>query len=100
MAVNDGPQHVVAHAALVALHRWVTDGVHPPEAPPLALASASPVTIARDELGNARGGVRTPAVDVPVAALSGARRPGSEPDVRAVRDHRRLRRAHAGAPLR
>jgi hypothetical protein len=76
-AVNEGPQHFVAQAALVALTRWVADGVHPPGASPLSLASRSPVTIARDELGNALGGVRTPAVDVPVATLSGDAAPGA-----------------------
>ena len=33
--------------------------------------------IARDHLGNARGGVRTPAVDTPIAALSGDAPPGA-----------------------
>jgi hypothetical protein len=33
--------------------------------------------IARDSLGNALGGVRTPAVDVPIAALSGEAPPGA-----------------------
>jgi hypothetical protein len=77
VAVNDGPQHFVAHAALVALTTWVRDGMRPPAAPPLGLSSHSPITIARDGLGNAVGGVRTPAVDVPVAALSGDAAPGA-----------------------
>jgi hypothetical protein len=71
VAVNDGPHHVVALAALRALERWVAEGTSPPVAPPLQLASLSPPVIARDGLGNALGGVRTPAVDVPVATLSG-----------------------------
>ena len=70
-AVNDGPHHEVVLAALRALERWVTDGTPPPSAPPLRLASLSPPSLARDQFGNAIGGVRTPAVDVPVAALSG-----------------------------
>ena len=77
IAVNDGPQRWVAHAALVALNQWVADGVRPPAAPPLGLASHSPVTIARDALGNALGGVRTPAVDAPVSTLSGDAPPGA-----------------------
>ena len=76
-AVNEGPQHFVVQAALVALNRWVAHGVAPPTAPPLQLAETSPALIARDALGNALGGVRTPAVDVPVAALSGDARPGA-----------------------
>lgn len=74
--VNEGPQHFVAQAALVALNRWVTDGVAPPTAAPLELSRTSPPELARDALGNAIGGVRTPAVDVPVAALSGEAPPG------------------------
>ncbi len=74
--INEGPQHYVAKAALVALERWITEGVAPPTASPLELASTSPPEIARDAVGNALGGVRTPAVDVPVAALSGAAPPG------------------------
>ncbi len=75
--VNEGPQHFVAQAALVALTRWITDGTPPPSAPPLHLSSPLPPKIARDHLGNALGGVRTPLVDVPVAALSGDAAPGA-----------------------
>lgn len=75
--VNEGPQHFVAQAALVALNRWIAQGVAPPTAPPLQLARTSPPQIDRDPLGNALGGVRTPAVDVPIAALSGDARPGA-----------------------
>ena len=69
--VNEGPQHFVAKAALVALHRWMAEGVVPPTASPLQLTRPAPPALARDHLGNAIGGVRTPDVDVPVAALSG-----------------------------
>ena len=76
-AVNDGPQHFVAKAALVALNRWITDSVAPATASPLRLATSDPPQLARDELGNALGGVRTPAVDVPISALSGEAPPGA-----------------------
>ena len=69
--VNEGPQHFVLQAALTALTRWVTDGTRPSGATPLELSTTSPPLLARDRLGNAIGGVRTPAVDVPVSALSG-----------------------------
>jgi hypothetical protein len=69
--VNEGPQHFVLQAALTALTRWVTHGTRPPTATALELSTTSPPVLARDQLGNAVGGVRTPAVDVPVAALSG-----------------------------
>jgi hypothetical protein len=70
-AVNEGPQHFVVQAALDALNRWITHGTPPPTPSPLRLATTSPPQVARDHLGNAVGGVRTPAVDVPVSALSG-----------------------------
>ncbi len=75
-AVNEGPQHFVVQAALEALDRWIAQGTPPPTAPPLRLSETDPPAIARDNLGNALGGVRTPAVDVPIAALSGEAPPG------------------------
>jgi hypothetical protein len=69
--VNEGPQHFVVQAALHALNDWLVHGTPPPRAARLQLSSTAPATIARDSVGNAIGGVRTPAVDVPVAALSG-----------------------------
>lgn len=75
--INDGPHRFVVQAALAALNRWVTDGAPPPAATPLALSSAAPPELTRDDLGIAMGGVRTPAVDVPVATLSGEAPPGA-----------------------
>ncbi|HEX5587601.1 MAG TPA: alpha/beta hydrolase domain-containing protein, partial [Acidimicrobiia bacterium] len=68
--VNTGPHHYVVAAALAALERWVTDGTPPPHAPHLR-ADRARSDVARDERGIAIGGIRTPQVDVPVAALSG-----------------------------
>ena len=65
---NQGPQTYVMRAALRALHDWVIDGVEPPIAEPMDVEAGA---IVRDEHGNALGGVRTPAVDVPVATLTG-----------------------------
>ena len=76
--INDGPQHPVVQAAFMAFADWVTRGTEPPSPPPLQLASTSPPTLAVDGNGNARGGVRTPAVDVPIATLSGAPVPGTK----------------------
>ncbi len=70
--VNDGPQHEVAQAAAVAFLRWVDHGTPPPAPAPFTLASTRPVRLALDAHGNVLGGVRTPAVDVPVSTLSGA----------------------------
>ncbi len=67
--VNDGPQHFVVKSALRHLDRWAAGGPPPPRAPRLSVV-AGPAVL-RDGLGNALGGIRTPLVDVPVAALSG-----------------------------
>ena len=66
--VNDGPQHLVAKAALRALDLWVRDGVAPASAGRLAVARGA---YERDPDGIVRGGIRTPLVDVPVDVLSG-----------------------------
>jgi hypothetical protein len=81
--LNEGPHHQVLRAALHALVAWATTGDAPPVAPSIELAT-KPVNgrlavIARDEHGNARGGIRTPLVDVPTSALSGDPLPGSPP---------------------
>ena len=66
--VNDGPQHLVAKAALRALDSWVRDGTEPPSAELLTVAGTA---YERDADGIVRGGIRTPLVDVPVDTLSG-----------------------------
>ena len=70
--INTGPQHVVVQAAFADFSRWVTDGTPPPEPPRFKLASTHPTTLALDSHGNVIGGVRTPAVDVPVSTLTGS----------------------------
>jgi hypothetical protein len=75
--INDGPQHVVVQAAFAAFERWVVDGTPPPTPPPFRLAGTDPATLALDADGNVIGGVRTPAVDVPVSTLSGSSPPGA-----------------------
>jgi len=74
---NDGPQHEVVQAAFTAFTRWVVDGRPPPTPPPYRLASTHPATLALDSHGNVLGGVRTPAVDVPISTLSGKAPKGS-----------------------
>ena len=69
--INSGPQqHYVSQAALAQLDRWVRGGAAPSRAPRLELAEEGGAFVA-DRHGIARGGVRTPWVDVPVAVLSG-----------------------------
>jgi Alpha/beta hydrolase domain len=75
--INDGPQHYVVQAAFAAFAAWVVDGKPPPSPPPFKLASTSPAKLALDKYGNVIGGVRTPAVDVPVSTLSGSAPPGT-----------------------
>ncbi len=70
--VNDGPQHTVVQAAFSAFDKWVNDGVPPPSPAGFRLAGTAPAVLALDAHGNVVGGVRTPAVDVPVSTLSGA----------------------------
>lgn len=72
--INAGPQQFLVRAGLRALVNWAATGTPPPAAPPIEFTD--PEVIARDEAGNALGGVRTPLVDVPVAALSGEGPPG------------------------
>ena len=76
--INAGPQHYVLNAALRRLDQWVRRGrVRGGPTSPRLQVEASPPTIARDALGNALGGIRTPQVDVPIAALSGFGQSGS-----------------------
>ncbi len=77
LPINSGPQHFVLNAAFKALNRWVRRGRPPAEAPRLEVVPGPPPAIARDALGNALGGIRTPQVDVPIAALSGGGQTGA-----------------------
>jgi len=63
------PRYLANHAALDALNRWVTRGVPPPRAPRMrANANGS---VMRDGNGNALGGLRLPAIEVPTASYHG-----------------------------
>ena len=75
--INTGPAHYVLDAAFSWLIRWVTDGDLPPIAPRLETTGVSPVVFATDANGNVLGGIRTPAVDAPVATLRGLSPGGS-----------------------
>jgi Alpha/beta hydrolase domain len=69
-SINRGPQHWVDGAAIHALHAWVKDGTPPAHGDPLTLADGGS-GLATDAVGNALGGIRTAAVDVPIAVNSG-----------------------------
>jgi hypothetical protein len=77
--INDGPLHLVAKAAFAHLVTWSSGGDAPPVQPRLELTDAVPPTVQRDGDGIARGGVRTPPVDVPAQVLSGD--PGPSDDL-------------------
>lgn len=67
--INDGPQEPVLQAAFAALDTWVDDGTLPTKSPRMTTDDAG--AIVRDDDGLAEGGIRTPAVDAPIATLSG-----------------------------
>jgi hypothetical protein len=76
--INTGEEHYVLDAAQYWLNRWVRTGQAPPAPPLLKVNTAtSPPTFVADANGNVEGGVRTPAVDVPVATLFGIGQSGS-----------------------
>ena len=75
--VNSGPQHFVLNAAIRALDRWVRDGTLPPSAARLDVVAGPPIAMQRDMYGNARGGIRTPQVEVPIATIAGEPQLGS-----------------------
>ena len=77
--INFAPQHhYVLQAALSQLCQWVRTGRSAPSALPIELSDANPSQPVLDANGLARGGVRTPWADVPVARTSGV---GSEETV-------------------
>jgi Alpha/beta hydrolase domain len=73
--INTGPHTYVLRTAVSDLDRWIRTGEPPRSMPQLELAADG--SIARDPLGNALGGIRTPQVDVPIASLSGVGQTGS-----------------------
>ncbi|ADP82105.1 hypothetical protein FraEuI1c_4104 [Pseudofrankia inefficax] len=68
--LNQFPSAPFNHAAFVHLVNWVTKGVVPPRAAPIEIAKNAVVS---DEFGNAKGGIRSPYVDVPTARYIPAR---------------------------
>ena len=70
--VNRSQQVYVVRAALRHLDRWVRDGTPAPGCDPLQVQGREFVL---DEVGNAAGGVRTPAVDVPTMVHTGLSAP-------------------------
>jgi hypothetical protein len=75
--INSAPQRYVVDTAIHDIARWAAGGPAPPKAPLVAITQGDTPTIERDELGNARGGIRLPQLEAPVATLSGE--PGGGP---------------------
>lgn len=75
--VNDGPGHWVANAAIASLDRWIRSGDAAASAPFMTL-NADQSDFELDEFGNAKGGIRTPHVDAPVATLRGTGQPPAD----------------------
>ena len=70
--INFAPQHhYVLQAALAGLDNWVRTGTAPPSAPRIETGEGDPPPLILDANGIAKGGVRTPWVDVPIARTSG-----------------------------
>ncbi len=71
--INKAPTHYVVHAALRAFDKWMRTGEAPPKATRMDVKVVNGgAKVQRDERGNAIGGIRTPQIDVPVAAYSGS----------------------------
>lgn len=70
--INFAPQHhYVVQASIAALQGWVRTGEPAPAAAPMAVHETEPLRLALDANGLARGGIRTPWVEVPIARTSG-----------------------------
>lgn len=66
---NELPIGPVYNAAYRHMHAWLATGTPPPEQPRIEIAGTPPA-IVRDQHGNAKGGIRLPQVDVPLARHS------------------------------
>jgi hypothetical protein len=70
LPINAGPHTYVLRSAIHSLDQWVRTGT-PPASMPKLDNKADLTGFNLDAQGNALGGIRTPFVDVPLAALSG-----------------------------
>ena len=67
--INRIPMIPLYDAAFSHMHRWLTDGTPPPPQPKIEFAG-DPPEVVRDDHGMARGGLRLPQADVPLAQNS------------------------------
>lgn len=76
LPINSGiVHHYVMQAAIAQLDQWLRNGAPPPSSPLLQLGQDSTPEV--DANGIARGGIRTPWVDVPTVRLAGVGNSGS-----------------------
>lgn len=76
--INTGQQVFVLRSALRHLREWTAGGDAPPHGDPLEVTDGSGTPkFVLDDVGNVRGGVRTPSVDAATNVLSGLAQPGS-----------------------
>ena len=67
--INRIPMLPLFDAAFHHMHRWLTTGTPPPVQPKVEFAG-DPPQVVRDEHGIAKGGIRLPQADVPLATNS------------------------------
>ena len=79
LPINTGGAHWVLDAAVYSLNQWVVTGTPPPHGQVMKTTKASPVVFAHDANGNVVGGVRSPQVDAPIAALGAIGNGGTGP---------------------
>jgi len=72
---NKASFHYVVNAALMALTNWIENGQAPSHAPRIEFAHGK---VVRDSYGNAKGGIRLPEMDVPIATHNFDNFPGSD----------------------
>lgn len=75
LPANDGQERYLMDDALSQLNRWVRTRI--PATPAARIEVDATPAIVRDQYGNARGGVRTPALQAPTATLSGTGNSGT-----------------------
>jgi hypothetical protein len=74
--INEVPLNPVVEAAHRWVRSWLESGTPPPTQPRIEFAG-DPAEVARDIHGIARGGIRLPQVEVPLAANSAVPAPGN-----------------------
>lgn len=74
--INEVPLNPVVEAAHRRLQEWLETGMAPP-VQPLIQFQGDPVDVVRDQHGIARGGIRLPQVEVPLATNSSVPAPGN-----------------------